>query len=172
MFIYEVGGCPRCGSQHTGRVIKKNTDAMMFSFMGPVIYTPDAKGYTCGCAECGVMWVARPRIRWISLDEYNERNEAWNAEIDGRPTYTLEEEHKIAESLYNEMMGIDEDEKPEKKKSLFGKVLAHEGRALKRQAETIKADFAGIFGIVSDQVGDIEESDSDAESDKQNDDAS
>lgn len=147
MLYYDVGKCPRCGSPLTGRLVPRNTDAMRFSLTGPVIYDPDPGEYNCACAECGVFWTGLPKLKNISLDEYDRLGDLWDKNVDGSPTFTKKEEREIALGLYEEETG--EVVKPEKNRvvAAASKVISHESKSLKKQGGNLVGDFLGIFGI-------------------------
>lgn len=146
MLLFDTGVCPRCGSLWTGRVIEKTSDAKRFALMGPVIYTSDPGNLNCGCVDCGVMWSAPLKMKWVPIGRYIEMQKAWWTTVDDSPSHTPAEEAEIAETLYNDMLGT---ERPSKKKrfAFIRKIISYEGKLLKKQASTVVADFAGVLRI-------------------------
>lgn len=147
MVYIDAGVCPRCGSHWTGRLIEKRSNIRRMSLFGPVIYTSDKGLYTCACAACGVRWEGIPKTKWVPIKRFFSLRSEFYEDIDGSSPYSYKEESEIAKSMYNEMMGIKEDDKPVKKNGFIARAAKREAKALMTQAGNTASDFAGIFGL-------------------------
>lgn len=146
MILYDAGVCPRCKSKWTGRIIIKRSSAVAFSLMGPAIYSTNPKGCNFACAECGVMWIAPPKMKWVPVKEYFALRKEWSETIDPSPVYSREEEAEISRSMYVELTG--EDGWPKRGHfTLARKILSAEKNSLGKQIGNTVSDFAGIAGI-------------------------
>mgnify|MGYP004593207271 CR=1 FL=1 len=146
MYCYEIGSCPRCGSNLTGR-LKVGKEGQKYFMMGsPVIYAADPGPYTCACANCGVRWVGSGKIVKKSKAQIQEMKNAWETGIDMRPGHTKDEETQIAEELYYGLQeeGIAVPE--EKKDSLLKRFIWKTASDTNKQGRSLIDDFYGLTG--------------------------
>lgn len=146
MYCYEIGPCPRCGSDLTGR-LKVGKEGQKYFMMGsPVIYAADPGPYTCACANCGVRWVGSGKIVKKSKAQIQEMKNAWETGIDMRPGHTKDEETQIAEELYYGLQeeGIAVPE--EKKDSLLKRFIWKTASDTNKQGRSLVDDFYGLTG--------------------------
>lgn len=146
MYCYEIGPCPRCGSDLTGR-LKVGKEGQKYFMMGsPVIYAADPGPYTCACANCGVRWVGSGKIVKKSKAQIQEMKNAWETGIDMRPGHTKDEETQIAEELYYGLQeeGITVPE--EKKDSLLKRFIWKTASDTNKQGRSLIDDFYGLTG--------------------------
>lgn len=146
MYCYEIGPCPRCGSDLTGR-LKVGKEGQKYFMMGsPVIYAADPGPYTCACANCGVRWVGSGKMVKKSKAQIQEMKNAWETGIDMRPGHTKDEETQIAEELYYGLQeeGIAVPE--EKKDSLLKRFIWKTASDTNKQGRSLIDDFYGLTG--------------------------
>lgn len=144
MFCYEIGNCPRCGSQMTGR-LKQGTEGQKYFMMGsPVIYTSDPGAYNCACALCGVQWVGTGKMVKRSLAEIKEKQNEWGRVIDDRPEYTRDEESEIAKELYHGVTDSDAGMPVEKGGGIIKKFFFGAIKQTNKQGKALADDFWGM----------------------------
>lgn len=146
MYCYEIGPCPRCGSNLTGR-LKLGKEGQKYFMMGsPVIYTADPGPYTCACAKCGVRWVGSGKMVKKSKAQIQDMQEAWETGINMRPDFTMDVESQIADELY---YGLQEEGivvPKEKKDSLLKRFIWKTASDTNKQGHSLIDDFYGLTG--------------------------
>lgn len=95
--VYVIGPCKRCGSNHTGRIIKRNiSDKEIANLQFEAlkkgeyirIYRPGDADQNCFCADCGLTWYED--IHYTKMS-YKEKKAYIRAKKDNAPISELRE---------------------------------------------------------------------------------